>query len=256
MTALTTRLERLAEIELGEGAHDRREDGMCAMEAVAWISGEPHSDTPECTCPVISGIMRTWNDALPDGDRTRLLRPLLPALIGTRGSEALEDRRRWRCLDWLVRVYTPAWLELAGLSDDAAALRALPPITGPEVADAPGVLTVIEAANSRAIAAESAARNATRSAPWIAGRSAAWIEPENVAWSMARAAAESAGQSVACSAGESAAMRAAWSVARSAAWSVAWSATWSACASTVAALQVSAQELIRELCAMADEVAS
>src|SRR5690606_35073930 len=88
-----TRLERLDEIELGAGAHDSREAGMNAMEAVAWIAGEPHSDTPECTCPVIAKFIRSWNDALPDEDRTRLLRPLLPALIGTRGSEEIEDRR-------------------------------------------------------------------------------------------------------------------------------------------------------------------
>ena len=30
-------------------------------------------------------------------------------------------------MDWLMRVYTPAWLELAGLPD-AAALRALAPV--------------------------------------------------------------------------------------------------------------------------------
>jgi hypothetical protein len=29
---------------LSHGSHDRREDGMCLMEAVAFLAGERHSD--------------------------------------------------------------------------------------------------------------------------------------------------------------------------------------------------------------------
>jgi hypothetical protein len=31
----------LAAVRLDRGAHGRREDGVCAMELVAWIAGEP-----------------------------------------------------------------------------------------------------------------------------------------------------------------------------------------------------------------------
>ena len=47
-----------------------------------------------------------------DEDRTRLLLPFVPKIIGTKGSEALEERRSLMAADWLVRVHTPALLRL------------------------------------------------------------------------------------------------------------------------------------------------
>jgi hypothetical protein len=41
---------------LSHGSHDRREDGMCLMEAVAFLAGERHSDRPVCACPVLSRL--------------------------------------------------------------------------------------------------------------------------------------------------------------------------------------------------------
>lgn len=71
-------------ITLRHGAHNTRDDGVCALEAVAWLAGEEHSDRPGCVCPVVAAFVRVWNDALPsDGDRDRLLKPLLPAMVGT-----------------------------------------------------------------------------------------------------------------------------------------------------------------------------
>ena len=61
-------------ITLDSGSHDRRTDGVCVMEAVAWWAGEDHSDHPECVSPVIGAFLRSWNDALPDGDRQQLRR--------------------------------------------------------------------------------------------------------------------------------------------------------------------------------------
>jgi len=67
---------------LKEGAHDSPEQGLCAMEMVAFIERLPHSDQPECVCPVISTFVIHANDRLRDGERDRLL-PLLPLLVGT-----------------------------------------------------------------------------------------------------------------------------------------------------------------------------
>jgi hypothetical protein len=78
-------------ITLEEGSHDNPEDGMCAMEAIAYVQGEPFSDSPACVCPVIAAFMRTWNDDLPDADRDRLLKPLLPLVIGTRSTPAVAE---------------------------------------------------------------------------------------------------------------------------------------------------------------------
>jgi hypothetical protein len=148
--------ERLAEItRLDEGGHSGLAEGVCAMEAAAYIAGEPWSDHPECVCPVVAAFMRGWNDSLPDDERTALLLPLTPKTIGTRGSEKLAERRALMAADWLVRVNTPAWLRLAGLDTHADALSALPEIT--DMAQVPSIRGPLEAARTDAVAAWDAA---------------------------------------------------------------------------------------------------
>lgn len=72
---ITENLDRVMTMSIDNGAHAGIDGGMCIMEAVAFVSGEPWSDHPECACPVIGAFLRTWNDALPDNQRTDLLRP-------------------------------------------------------------------------------------------------------------------------------------------------------------------------------------
>jgi len=160
---------------LARGKHDEGE-AMCAMEAVAWLAGEPWNDAPQCASPVIAAFMRSWNDALPDADRARLLLPLLPDVIGTRTTDADDETRAWMATDWLVRVNAPAWLDLTPwLEAHAAALRALPPIMSSAIArDSQLVIT------AASVAAGAAARDAVRAAEWAA------------AWAAARAAARDA----------------------------------------------------------------
>jgi hypothetical protein len=83
-------MERLADQRpLRRGAHASADDGMCAMEMVAWLAGEAHTDEPLCACPVIAAFVRAVNDALPsDAARDRHLRPLVPRFVGTRGTAA------------------------------------------------------------------------------------------------------------------------------------------------------------------------
>ena len=134
---------RLASITL-LGAKYKPGQGLCATEAVAYIAEEPHSDQPECVCPVICAFVRNWNDQLPDEDRTRLLLPLVPKLVGTRSTKVVERRRSLLAADWLVRVNTPTWLRSAGLDLYADTLSNLPEITsadqvtsiGPTINDA------------------------------------------------------------------------------------------------------------------------
>src|SRR5690348_11325241 len=95
------RLPALETIHLSSGAHESFEAGVCAMEMVAYLAGEPHSDAPECACPVLTSFMVAWNDGLPsDAERDRLLKPFLPRLIGTRATPAVESRRAWLAMDW------------------------------------------------------------------------------------------------------------------------------------------------------------
>lgn len=108
----------LDSIVLEWGSHAHR-DGMCVMEAVAWVAGEPWTDSPECASPVIAGFMRVWNDTLPDDQRQMLKQWVLP-MIRSRGSDAIEEKRAWMVADWLVGEIMPVWLRAAGLDGFAA----------------------------------------------------------------------------------------------------------------------------------------
>ena len=71
---------------LAEGAHSAGSGQMCAMELVAFIEREEHSDHPQCTCPVLAAYTRQWNDHVPGRLRNHIL-PLLPQLVGTRNDK-------------------------------------------------------------------------------------------------------------------------------------------------------------------------
>jgi hypothetical protein len=180
---ITIIAERLAAIPpLGWGQHEGPDDGMCAIEAAAWVAGEPWSDRPECVCPVIAEFCRRWNDGLPSHERNAILRPMVPRLVGTRGSAALAHKRSLMAADWLVREHTPAWLRLAGLIDHADTLAALPEIA--DMAQVPSIRGALEAARRDAAAA--------RAAAWAAARDAAWDAAGAVALAVALDAARAA----------------------------------------------------------------
>lgn len=67
---------------LAVGYHRSPARGLCAMEMVAFMEGLPHTDMPECTCPIIATYVRRLNDALTNRQRQWLL-PFLPRLVGT-----------------------------------------------------------------------------------------------------------------------------------------------------------------------------
>ena len=182
---------------LGHGSHTANDDGQCCvMEAVAWVTHKDWTDHPPCVCPVIGAFMRSWNDGLPDDEvRGRLLLPLVPALVSTKGSEALEQRRATMAADWLVRVHTPAWLKLAGLTQQADALASLPEIT--DFKNCPSLMPTLEAVRKDADAAWAAARDAARAAARAAARDAAWAAAWDAAWAAARAAAWAAARAAA-----------------------------------------------------------
>ncbi len=88
-----------------------------------------NGNLPNDNSPVIDAFMRNWNDNLPnDNTRTALIVPLLPMLIETRSTDAVEVARGYMALDWAVRVCAPIALDAAGLKEHADTLRALPPI--------------------------------------------------------------------------------------------------------------------------------
>jgi hypothetical protein len=98
------------------------------MEAVAYFAGEPHSDQPKCVSPYLRQFGIRLNDRVTDEQRQDLVR-FVPLVVGTAG-DGLDDQRRWLAADHVTRVTVPMWLDIAGLTDHSATLRALPAITG------------------------------------------------------------------------------------------------------------------------------
>jgi hypothetical protein len=232
--AVSERISILDTLTLQSGAHDGDvPTEMCVMEAVAYIAGEPWSDHPICACPVISTFLRSWNDSLPcDADRDRLLKPLVLQLIDTRSTPLVEEKRSYLALDWLIRVFTPRWLDLVpALAPHGAALRNLT-----EIADMAGAVAAGErvrpARDAAGDAARAAAGDAARDAAWAAAgdaaraaaRAAAWDAARAAAWDAAGDAARDAARDAAGDAARDAARAAAWAAARAAAWAAAWAA--------------------------------
>ena len=235
----------LDRIRLDRGPHASPEDGACAMEWVSILAGEPFTDHPACTSPVIAEFVRAWNDHLNDGDRQRLLRPLLPELVGTATGPEDDQVRGWMATDWLVRVHAPAWLRAAGLDAQADLLAGMSPVTADTVPQAQWLLGAVQQdAAAAGDAAGAAARTAARAAARAAARDAAGAAASAAAGAAARAAVRPAAGDVWNPAW--AAARAARDVARDAAWAAAEDMR----RPTVETLQTSAQQLIRDMCAV------
>jgi hypothetical protein len=205
---------------LAKGAHDDRGNGLCLMEAVAWVAGEEHTDHPACVSPLLGAFGRSLNDVLPD-DKRQELKPLIPLLPGTSG-DGLDQARGLMAADWLIRVHVPAWMELAGL--DTGGLRGLPLLDSWDALAA--VQPILDSARTRAAAAGDAAGAAAGAAAW----DAAWDAAGDAAWV---AAGDAAGD---------AARAAAWDAARDAAWDAAGDAAWDAAGDTLAPVVVSLQD--------------
>ncbi len=235
---LEDRLITVQSLPIKHGSHESLETGACVMELASYIAGENWSDSPECVCPVIGSFLRSWNDCLStDEDRTRLLAPLLPKIIGTRGTKDAELARVMLCVDWYLRTWLPAFLELTpACAASAAALREHKAIQS--WSDLNTLQPAITAAHESALAAWNAAWNAAENAAWNAAR--------NAAWNAARNAAENA----AWNAAENAARNAAWNAAWNAAENAARNAAENALAPTVTDLQASAVALVERMCAV------
>jgi hypothetical protein len=201
VTVTPERLALLDKITLEAGGH-QPDSRFCVMEAVAYVAGEPWSDSPECVSPVIAAFLRSWNDSLSD-DARQMLKPLIPQVIGTRTSEADEQKRAWMTTDWLARECAPGFLRLAGLTDHAEALEGLAALTTTKRAenarptlDAARAAARAAAGDAAGAAAGAAARAAARATAWDAAgdaaRAAAWAAAGDAARDAARAAARAA----------------------------------------------------------------
>jgi hypothetical protein len=174
---------------LAYGTHATPQDGRCAMEWVSYLAGEPHSDQPFCVSPVLRAMCIALNDGLEHQPRQRL-RPYLTRTIGT-ADDGLDTTRGWMAMDWLARVYAPAWLDLAGLRQPAERLQALPAVT--DSAGLCDALALLEAARRAARTERAHAFGGPLPTAWAAavaagvtGREAAWACAGAAAWAAAR----------------------------------------------------------------------
>jgi hypothetical protein len=171
---------------LSYGTHGTPDEGRCAMEWVSHLAGEPHSDEPACVSPVLRAFCTSLNDGLEDVPRQRL-RMYLPRTIGT-SRDGLDERRAWMAMDWLIRVYAPTWLCVAGLTSASERLRSLSVVSG--VDDLTAALVELRRARQLARGAWGTGPG-TWLAPAVAARAAArenaWATAAAAAWAAARA---------------------------------------------------------------------
>jgi len=113
----------LATIELKKGGHLAESGELCLMEAIAHFAGEPHGDRPACTDSVVASYARALNDEMSDDQRQRLI-SYIPRLAATSNGMA-PVTRAYMCADRAVRVFAPLALDVVGLPEEAAKLRAL-----------------------------------------------------------------------------------------------------------------------------------
>lgn len=98
---------------LSTGAHDSPNDGLCAMEMVAFMERLEHSDTPKCTCPVLTKYVIRINDVMPNNRREEL-KSRLPFLVGT-VSEKHELNRAEHFAWAAIRIFAPIALRAVNI---------------------------------------------------------------------------------------------------------------------------------------------
>ncbi|PTM40041.1 hypothetical protein C8D03_1552 [Bosea sp. 124] len=171
--------------------------------AFSRVGAEPWSDRTNRVCPVIGVFMRAWNEGLPQDERFILV-PLVARTLHTRATPPVERKRALMAADRLVRTYTPVWLNLAGLREQARLLYALPPIT--ELAQAFDMRTVLarvsHEANAEALGVGEAgwikASDDCWASAWAAAYDAARLAAHDPAWISAAAASRAAAGLAAC----------------------------------------------------------
>jgi hypothetical protein len=230
----------LTAITLAKGGHDGdcENPERCLFEWYNWLTRQQHTDScPPGVSPVLHVYGMRLNDCLPD-DRRQELKRFLPngadRLAGTAG-DGKDETRSLIALDWLIRIFLPAWLDLARLDDAAAAVRALSRIDGMDAAQLAG--PVVHAAGA---AAWDAAGAAARAAAWDAAGAAARAAAGAAAGAAARDAAGAAARDAAGDAARAAARAAARDAARAAARAAARDAARAVLAPVVTELQESA----------------
>lgn len=100
---------RLRAVTLTRGSHQSPKEGLCLMEAVAYVLGLPHSERPPCVSPSLGVYGRDLSDTLGDVERQQLIR-FIPRLPGT-ANDGKEEARAWLAEEWLLHTWMPTVLD-------------------------------------------------------------------------------------------------------------------------------------------------
>jgi hypothetical protein len=171
-------------------------------------------------------IWLEWNGRARVDGFWQMLKPLVPKLVGSAAGPEVELRRSSMAMDWIIRTFAPAWMELANLHEEASVLRGLSEVGNKKTLEA--ALAPLSAARKRSAAAWDAAWAAARAAALDAARDAALDAAGAAARDAARAASRDAARAASRDAAWDAARAAALADARAAAWDAAGAAAWAA----------------------------
>lgn len=118
----------------------------CALEMRDFVAGE-QQDVPRCVSPILGMYALYLNSDIPN-DLKQRLQQLIPSLLCT-SDDALDERRGFMTMDWMIRTWLPAWLDLVpSCAEDARNLRELGQIM--DLASARRARPVIRQANDTA----------------------------------------------------------------------------------------------------------
>jgi len=98
---------------LSRGKHRNPKKGACFMELASFLAGQPWSDHPTCTHPLLAALARDVNDHVGDYARTKLA-PMIPEVIGLKGDDPRVDA-------WIAREAALAALPVAATERQGAA---------------------------------------------------------------------------------------------------------------------------------------
>ena len=101
-----------------------------------WLAGVRQARYPESVAPPILHFMLSWHLHIEKDERQRFINPLAgPALITNKAHN--HEKLKQAASNWLVHVNAATWLDLAGLAEQATALRDLPDIAPSQYGDDP-----------------------------------------------------------------------------------------------------------------------
>jgi hypothetical protein len=119
--------DRLTDLRLTESwnSSDSPQEGLSAMQAVAYITGGRHTEYPDCSCPIIGAMVRSWGYWVDDEKRQELV-PLLRRIAQSKSTPEVEVTRAYHFLDGLIREVVPNILAEGKEEEWAGKFRALP----------------------------------------------------------------------------------------------------------------------------------